>query len=71
MTLQEIEHAILELSAVELRRLRVLIRARLRQETEEVPYKSVAQLAGIVDDAPTDLSSNKQYLEGLGRSSVT
>ena len=34
------------------------------------PYERIAHLAGVLKDGPTDLSTNKRYLEGLGESSM-
>jgi hypothetical protein len=34
------------------------------------PYDRIAHLAGVLKDGPADLSTNKQYLEGLGERSM-
>ncbi len=38
---------------------------------EPVPYSRIAHLAGVLEGGPPDLSTNKRYLEGLGRPSET
>lgn len=73
MSVQDIEQAISALDRVMLRHIYRFVGARLQSEEAEdqpVPYERIAHLAGVFDDAPTDLSSNKRYLEGLGQSSV-
>ena len=40
-------------------------------EQETVPYERIAHLAGIIDAGPSDLASNKKYLDGLGESSMS
>lgn len=62
MTLQEIEQAILELDVADLRRVQEMIRARLRELAEEVPYERIAHLAGDAGDASADLSTGAVQL---------
>ena len=40
------------------------------EETGRVPFERVKPLAGIIEGGPSDASTNKKYLEGLGESSM-
>lgn len=79
MSIQEIERAIATVPLEEARRLRRLLDRRLAQEGarpeeaaeyEPVPYERIAHLSGVFKGGPTDLASNKRYLEGLGERSM-
>ncbi len=40
------------------------------EETGRVPFERIKHLAGIIEGGPSDASTNKKYLEGLGESSM-
>ncbi len=40
------------------------------EETGRVPFERVKHLAGIIEGGPSDASTHKKYLEGLGESSM-
>ena len=40
------------------------------EERERVPFERIKHLAGIIEGGPSDASTNKKYLEGLGESSM-
>ncbi len=40
-------------------------------DTPSVPYDRIKHLAGSVKGGPSDLATNKKYLEGLGESSMS
>ena len=39
-------------------------------ETAHVPFERIKHLMGILEGGPSDASTNKKYLEGLGESSM-
>ena len=69
MTVQEIEQTIPTLDMATLRRLQALVEAQLRGldgEPERVPYARIADLAGVISDAPADLSSTSATSKAWG-----
>ena len=40
------------------------------EQIGRVPFERVKHLAGIIEGGPSDASTNKKYLEGLGESSM-
>lgn len=40
---------------------------KARPEVEPCPFDLIADLVGIVEDGPADLSTNPEHLQGYGR----
>jgi len=76
MSVHEIQETIVALSPAEREALFVWF-ARLRVQVEQQDHGNPTahelgqHLAGIIDDGPGDLATNKRYLEGLGERSMS